>query len=372
MPTDLDIRSIESPTAAEIYISATPGQTETLQEQAGSLFSAIAETLRLKRAQILHERVFTTQPAMQALLRQRTEAYGDIDDGVSPSFLVGRKGMSGPVAGVQVHAVVSDTKAEVIRLDETACGRILRTAEHTCLTLSGIGAPQFSTATEQARAIMEKAESALQNFGADFLSVARTWIWLGDILSWYGDFNEVRNKFFSERGLIGADGRQSIPASTGIGLAPADSTLSCSMDLTAVLKPQDSIRYLPAVGRQQCALEYGSAFSRASQATTPAGRTVFVSGTASIDADGATTNIGDAAGQINSTIENVRAVLRDMNTADEDVVQVVAYCKTTEVEETFNALKDNLPWPWVTINCDICRPDLLFEIEAAAMPKQSV
>lgn len=370
MPADLDIRSVESPEATEIYISATPGQNAPPQEQAGEIFSAIAETLRSKRSQILHERIFTTQTATQELSRQRKEAYGDMDDGVAPSFLVGREDMIGPIAGVQVHAIVSDTKAEVIHLDRSPRGRVLHTPDHTYLTLSGVSAPQFSEATEQARGMMEKAESALKDFGADFLSVARTWMWLGDILSWYGDFNQVRNKFFIERGLIGEGGRQSIPASTGIGLAPADDKVTCAMDLTAVLKPQESIHYLQAIGRQQCALEYGSAFSRASQATTPAGQTVFVSGTASIDADGATTNIGDASGQINTTIENVRAVLRDMNTPDEDVVQAVAYCKTTEVERIFNTVKDRLPWPWLTVICDICRPDLLFEIEAAAMPRR--
>ena len=141
------------------------------------------------------------------------------------------------------------------------------------------------------------------------------------------------------------------------------------MDLAAVLEPADSIQYLSAVGKQQCALEYGSAFSRASKAITPAGTTVFVSGTASIDVTGATTNIGDAAGQINTTIENVRAVLKDMHCKDEDVVQVVAYCKTAEVEKIFNGVKDTIPWPWLTAICDICRPDLLFEIEATAMPR---
>jgi len=216
--------------------------------------------------------------------------------------------------------------------------------------------------------MLEKAESALKQFGTDFLSVPRTWMWLGDILSWYGDFNRVRNDFFTERGTIGKPSRQSMPASTGIGLAPADGA-KCAMDLIAVLEPADSIQYLPAVGKQHCALEYGSAFSRAARAITPAGETVFVSGTASIDADGETTNIGDAQGQINTTIENVRAVLRDMHAADEDVVQAVAYCKTTEVENIFKGLKSALPWPWVTVICDICRPDLLFEIEATAMPR---
>ena len=272
---------------------------------------------------------------------------------------------------MQVHAVSSDTKPETLVLEGSACGRILRVPGRTYLTLSGIRAPQSTQETgnpaEQAKVMMEKAESILKQFGADFLSVPRTWMWLSDILSWYDDFNQVRNKFFTERGLIGKGSRQSMPASTGIGLYPADGS-KCAMDLTAVLGPADSIQFLGAVGRQQCALEYGSAFSRASRSITPAGETVFVSGTASIDASGATTNIGDALGQINTTIENVCAVLRDMNAADEDVVQAIAYCKTTEEEEIFNTVKDNLPWPWVTMICDICRPDLLFEIEATAMP----
>jgi enamine deaminase RidA (YjgF/YER057c/UK114 family) len=102
----------------------------------------------------------------------------------------------------------------------------------------------------------------------------------------------------------------------------------------------------------------------------PAGETVFVSGTASINASGITTHVGDALGQINTTIENVRAVLKDMNCSDQNVVQVVAYCKTTEVEKVFNTVKATLAWPWVTVICDICRPELLFEIEATAMPKQ--
>jgi enamine deaminase RidA (YjgF/YER057c/UK114 family) len=218
--------------------------------------------------------------------------------------------------------------------------------------------------------MMEKADAALKQFGADFLSVPRTWMWLKDILSWYDDFNHVRTKFFTERRLIGAGTRQSMPASTGIGLGPADGG-NCAMDLIAVLEPTDCTQYLQAAGKQQCALEYGSAFSRAARSIMPAGQTVFVSGTASIDANGVTTHIGDASGQIATTIGNVRAVLADMHCKDEDVVQAVAYCKTTEVEKIFNASKGALDWPWLTAICDICRPDLLFEIEATAMPKQS-
>jgi enamine deaminase RidA (YjgF/YER057c/UK114 family) len=101
----------------------------------------------------------------------------------------------------------------------------------------------------------------------------------------------------------------------------------------------------------------------------PAGPAVFVSGTASINAEGATTHIGNAQGQIDATIDNVLAVLSEMQCNEKDIVQVIAYCKTIEVERIFNACKNKLDWPWLTVICDICRSDLLFEIEATAMPR---
>jgi enamine deaminase RidA (YjgF/YER057c/UK114 family) len=365
MPVNLDIHKIESPAATEIYISASPDQNAPPDQQAQQIFSAVTNVLRSRKAAILQERIFAVQDVMKTLSDIRLRQYGVLDDGVAPSLLVCAEGLCGPIAGVQVHAIAADTSPTVIDFDGIRCGRILRVPGRTYLTLSNISAPESQQPTQQAAAMLEKAEAILKQSGTDMLSVARTWMWLADILSWYDDFNHVRNKFFTERGIIGQNTRQSMPASTGIGLAPAGGA-HCAMDLIAILEPADSVQYLPAVGKQHCALEYGSAFSRASKATTPAAETVFVSGTASIDAEGKTTNIDDPAGQINTTIENVRAVLNDMNCADSDVVQAVAYCKTTDVENIFNGLKDTLRWPWLTTICDICRPDLLFEIEAAA------
>ena len=367
MTVNLETRSVKSGETTEIYVSVVPTGNAPVQEQLCEIFSRIAEVVRSESAYILQERLFGIQSAMDIAPQIRSKEYGDIDDGAAPSLLVGREGMFGPISGVQVHAVSSEGRPEVVNLDGKACGRILRLHDRTYLTLSGISAIQFQTADEQAQAILEKTESVLKQFGADIFSVARTWMWLGDILSWYDDFNEVRNEFFAQRGAIGKGSRQSMPASTGIGLAPANGG-KCAMDLIAVLEPTGSIKHLQAAGRQQSAFEYGSAFSRACRAITPAVETVFISGTASIDASGATVHIDDIPGQINATIENVRAVLRDMHCSDEDVMQVVAYCKNAEVEKIFGDFKGRLPWPWVTAICDICRPELLFEIEAVGMP----
>jgi enamine deaminase RidA (YjgF/YER057c/UK114 family) len=331
------------------------------------LFAEIGVILNKENASILHERIYTVDGATDKVLAARREAYGKTDDGVAPSLLIGSRGRCGLISGVQVHALADSNKPEPIMLDGKTCGRVVKTAGLTYLTLSAITGGNADGLARQAREMLEKGESAIKQFGGDFMCVPRTWMWLGDILSWYGEFNTVRNQFFAERGLIGKGSRQSMPASTGIGLGLGTGR-QFGMDLTAVLVPKDSIEFLGAIGRQQCALNYGSAFSRASQANSPAGKTVFVSGTASIDAKGATTNIGGATRQIEATIENVRAVLKDMNCRDSDVVQTVAYCKTTEVESIFHEFKTRLDWPWVTVVCDICRDDLLFEIEAAAIP----
>ena len=366
MAVNIDTRSVEADGVAEIYISVTPMKNTSPQKQAEEIFSVIRDSLRSKKAYILQEWIFIVQSAFKMASDVRSMIYGDINDGVNPSFLACSEELAGPIAGVQVHAIVSKTRPEVVKQDGTGCGRIVDAAGLRYIVLSDISAPQ---AGKQARFMLERAEAVLKQFGTDFLSVPRTWMWLGDILSWYDEFNRVRNQFFTERGILGKGSRQLMPASTGIGLGPADGG-ECSMDLVAVLEPPNSIQYFQAVGKQQCALEYGSAFSRASRAITPAGETVFVSGTASIDAGGATTNIGDAAGQINASIENVLAVLKDMHCREDDVVYAIAYCKTTEVEKIFNGVKGNLSWPWITVICDVCRPDLLFEIEAAAMPRK--
>jgi len=368
MITNLEARSVELKGITEIYLSASPAETASLEEQAQKIFSDIRDALLSKKACILEERIFCTPQAVETLRNVRAQVYGDLDDGVAPSVLIETEGLSGPLAGVQVHAVSSDGKPEVIELDGHRCGRILRVPGRAYLALTYITDQQSDEADAQAQVMLEKGEALLKKLGANYLSVPRTWMWLKDILSWYDEFNRVRTNFFIERGLIGSGTRQSMPASTGIGLGPANGA-HCAMDLMAVLEPTDCTEYLQITGKQHSALDYGSAFSRAARSIMPAGPAVFVSGTASIDADGATTHIGNAEAQIHATIENVIAVLNEMQCGAEDIVQVIAYCKTIEVEKVFNSIKGNLDWPWLTVICDICRDDLLFEIEAIAMPR---
>ncbi|MBN1805493.1 MAG: hypothetical protein JW837_09595 [Sedimentisphaerales bacterium] len=363
----IDTRKIESDNAVELFITASASPDIDLEKQANEVFVAIRRVLESHKSVILQERFFGTREALRVAHSVRNSVYGDLDDGVEPAWLVVPEGINGQLAGVQVHALSSEAKPEILLSGKTPCGRIVPFGDSKYLTISGIQDSKTKQATAQARVILEKAEVVLKQAGADMHSVPRTWMWLGNILSWYDDFNKIRNEFFVERGLIGKGTANKMPASTGIGIGPqSENGAICGMDLVAVIGPNKSIGYFDALGKQDSALKYGSAFSRACSVETPAGITLFVSGTASIDINGKTINTGNVTKQIETTISNVRAVLHEMQFDDDNMVQAIAYCKTAEIEKFFWSKYSDLAWPNLTVIADVCRDDLLFEIEATA------
>ena len=361
----IDTRKIKSDEAVELYITASVTPNVALKKQANELFGSIRQALESEEAHILQERVFGTVGTLEIAQPIRADVYGSYDDGVEPAWLVVPEGINGQLAGVQVHALSSKEAPKILRSGTTPCGRLVHVGDSDYLTISCIRAPEERQVTKQAQVMLEKAEAVLKQAGADMYSVPRTWMWLSNILSWYDKFNKTRNRFFTERGLIGNGTVNKMPASTGIGIGPRNGAI-CGMDLLAVVGPNKPIEYFDAGGNQNSAFKYGSAFSRACRAETPAGTTLFISGTASIGMNGKTTNIGDALKQIEVSINNVRAVFHEMQCDDGDVVQATAYCKTTEVEKLFWSKYGDLAWPTLTAIADICRDDLLFEIEAAA------
>jgi len=357
---------VSSPRATELYLTAEPAPGEA-SAQALQLYKDMAEVLARHGARVLQERVFLAPGAGRAVAAARDKAFGAFDDGVPPALLHVLDNANRPVAGAQVHAAVSDRPLEKVEVDGLPCGRVLRSGDYALMTVLGLSAGEAGAPTDQARMMLQKAERALAAIGGSMLSVARTWMWLADLLSWYDEFNSVRNDFFRERKLLNDVSGHKLPASTGIGAAPAGGE-ACAMDMIAAVGPEEFVQERLLVGGEQgSAFDYGSAFSRAVRAALPAGSAVYVSGTAAIDRQGRTEHVGDAAGQITDTISHVRAVLETMNCRDEDVIQAIAYCKTQAVESVFRERREP-SWPWLVAPCDICRPELLFEVEATAFP----
>lgn len=364
-------RSLAGAGAEDWYLTAAPSGGGSPKAQARALYAALREALVAAGARIFAERIFATQEAMEAVTAERHAALGDLDDGVRPTRVVVAAGHSGALAGVQIQAVASSSSPSPLGCHgngATAYGRELRIGDHRWLTLSEVSPGGDVSPREQAQRMFDCTGCLLRQAGADMRSVARTWLWLKDIRQWYGDFNAVRTAFFRREGLIRTGhpyGR--LPASTGIGLGVAGGS-ACALDLLALPGREDSIELLAAGGDQNSAFSYGSAFSRAAIVPMPGGRTLLVSGTAAIDAQGRTEHVGQVEAQIAATIRHVRALLEKAGCGDEQVLSALVYCKTPDVEAAFRAGWGDLGWPAVSMIAGICREDLLFEIEAVAGP----
>jgi enamine deaminase RidA (YjgF/YER057c/UK114 family) len=117
----------------------------------------------------------------------------------------------------------------------------------------------------------------------------------------------------------------------------------------------------------QCAAtNYGSSFSRAVEVKLPVGRRLLVSGTASIEPGGKTVWMGDIQKQIKLSMEVVDSILKSRGMTFCDTVRASLYFKRSEYSAAFAEWCSHSGFkllPGVPIHCDICRDDLLFEIE---------
>jgi hypothetical protein len=100
MSANIFTHKVQSSSVAELYISAVPKHPATTQSEISGLFADIGKILNDEQANILEERVFTVKEAVELIMAARRQAYGRIDDGVSPSLLTGIQGRLGAISGV--------------------------------------------------------------------------------------------------------------------------------------------------------------------------------------------------------------------------------------------------------------------------------
>lgn len=199
--------------------------------------------------------------------------------------------------------------------------------------------------------------------------IVRTWYYLENILDWYGEFNRIRTARYRDLGLLDRP-----PASTGIG-APPGCGKKVGMAALIVQPLDDQVVCRTVESSLQCpAPKYGSSFSRAMEITAPDGRFISISGTASIGADGKTTNVGDAAAQVVETFDCVESLLTASNMGWGDVVRGIAYMPSLRDEPMYlrEAARRGLSIERAPlVEGVVCRDDLLFELEVEAWRPKS-
>jgi len=215
----------------------------------------------------------------------------------------------------------------------------------------------------QAGQVLQTIHRALAEAGMHFRDVVRTWFYVDRILDGYGEFNRVRTAFFEQNGVI------SLPASTGIG-APNAAGAAVVAKVIAMLPKNSNVEIKRIQSPLQCeASAYGSSFSRAMEVRDSSTRTLYVSGTASIEPAGRTVHAGNAAKQIETTMEVVCALIEEAGMVLTDTTRAIAYFRHSEhipLWHDYCRKRQLLPLPIILIPSDICRDDLLFEIELDA------
>ena len=121
---------------------------------------------------------------------------------------------------------------------------------------------------------------------------------------------------------------------------------------------------------QNPALDYKSSFARAVEMEYPTHKNVLISGTASIDPDGATVHLDDPEKQIRLTMDVIYAILESRGMEWGDLFRGIAYFKDMSYLLIYQQVAAELGiprFPLAISHADVCRHDLLFEIEVDAV-----
>ncbi len=244
--------------------------------------------------------------------------------------------------------------------------------------------------------VFEQMAAGLEAQGYSFNQVIRTWLYLGDIVGpeadtqRYKELNRARTDFFRNcrfGGNMLPEGWKNAvyPASTGIGSNGRGFMASCVALVTerpdVKLVPLENPVQVSAFDYGQCYSPKSPKFARAMVVAAGDTATTLVSGTASIT-DSETQHEGNVVAQTHQTLDNIAALIGEENFVQhgmpgmgatlDDLALVRVYIKRQEdylrtravCEERFGDV------PTVYAVADVCRPDLLVEIEGIAFSQR--
>jgi len=351
--------SLEACGIGELFITA--------DLRAGSLpemHRAAMEAVEQNAATVVSQMVFAPMGEGNSARAEFERDAGDIDWPVT--WIDSGHHAGSPLGGMQIHAV-SGAKVDRIACADRPAASVYSDAHARYCCIGDLwAADQSGSRTQQAEHTFDMIEAVVKLADMDFANVVRTWFYLDELLEWYGPFNEVRDAFFRRRGVFDA----LVPASTGIsGANPSGAAVAAAAFAVESLNGSMEITALPSP--LQCpALEYGSSFSRAVEISLPEYSRVMVSGTASIEPGGDTAYVDDVPAQVDLTMRVVKAILRQREMGWPDVTRAIAYFKSDDFHRAYEDYcrgEDMPDMPTIITENDVCRHDLLFEIELEAI-----
>ena len=332
-------------------------------EEIKEVINRLAVTLKNANKTIVNLMVFGSVSACPAVDKAMRRVFGQIHWPIT--WVEGAASGDQPIAGMQVFAFCAD-QVKPVMLGGQVVGSVFEDGSMRHCLLGGLVPSQSSAARpDQFRQTLDHLQTALKQAGFSLGDVIRTWFYLDELLSWYDGFNEARIQAYAGVKFRGG----SSPASTGIsGRNPAGTALVAGAWAMQPLHSDTRVEEIQSP--LQCpAAAYGSLFSRAMEITSLHDRRLLISGTASIAPEGQTLWPGDLRRQIDLTMQVVESILTSRGFAFSDITRATAYFKNRADIPEFSAWcadRGLRSLPVISVQCGICRDDLLFELEADA------
>jgi enamine deaminase RidA (YjgF/YER057c/UK114 family) len=379
-----------------VFAAAVPRSGTTLEEQTHDALRTIEAVIDEEgtRGSIVHQAVFladaTQTDACRRLIR-------DFYQGEMPATTyIPQRPCAGKLVSIEALGVGRGRgEVAIVRLGE----QLVLTAHNN---ITWVHCAQVTPQTAAA-GVYDRATSAfggmmalLDRAGVRLDQVIRTWLYLGDIVGpeaqtqRYKELNRARTDYyqgidFLANRLPPGHDTPVFPASTGIGTDDREIMMSC----IALATDRDDIIAMPLENpRQVSAFDYGAhyspkspKFARAMALSCGNYATIFVSGTASIT-QSETRHVGDAAAQTHETLDNIAALISPENlchhglpglgTTLENLGLVRVYVKRPadylQVRAACEARLGEVPTVYAF--ADVCRPELLVEIEGIAFSER--
>lgn len=353
----LDIRFLDRPNTKECWICSRENHAEGV-----GILENVYDVLNHYKLDPVFIRIFGTPKAVsEAKLILDTET----NKSDCPPLLIAQNRLANQAnLHIQVYAL-STGQSVPLYYEGALVGRVFEDEHAAWYMLRVLPDNAIVNPHDQTRSIFEKAHAILSECGGGgFPNTVRTWLFADSILSWYDQLNKARNQFFENHDIY----HQLVPASTGIGTANFHGK-HLATQLLAVRPKNGTVKRYSVDSPLQCpALNYRSSFSRAVKLDTRDHSRLYISGTAAIDKAGKTAFVGNAAAQLELTMQVVEALLEHAGMNWSNTVSSLAYFKDSR---DFGLLDEyccrrDIRLPHIKLQADVCREDLLFEIELDA------
>jgi enamine deaminase RidA (YjgF/YER057c/UK114 family) len=380
-----------------VYAAAVPRNGDTLEEQAHDALRTIEAVIQEEgtKGSIVHQAVFMADAGQTDQCRRIMKDF------------------YGPELPATTYVPQHPCEGKLLSIEALGVGRgfgevqIERRSERVVITrhndVSWIHCAQVVPQTA-ANGIYDRSIDGfeqMQRFLADqdvrFDQVIRTWLYLGDIVGpegktqRYKELNRARTDYYEPfhfaTGLVAPSSNGTVfPASTGIGTDSRDVLMSCIALATTrkdiVGTPLENPRQVSAFDYSRKYGQKSPKFARAMALSCGPNATIFISGTASIT-DSETQHVGDPEAQTRETLDNIEALISEENLARhgmpglgatlDGLALVRVYIKRQEDYTKVRAVCEQRlgELPTIYAVADVCRPDLLVEIEGVAFSERA-